>query len=111
MHLDRDDLICGAMKLISSTGLASCKAGGDGAFLGAHFATFLVAMQKNVVGTGVAQHVEAGVTGDLFGAVAPEHDFLSAESRTLTPICSRIEDFAVGLGILKRLAWARTNAC
>src|SRR6202522_2349659 len=44
-------------------------------FFHAHFAAHLIAVQKNVVAAGVAEHVDAGVAGDFFRAVAPEDDF------------------------------------
>src|SRR4029077_15157442 len=49
--------------------------GRHGAFPGAHFTADLVAMQKNVFRAGMAEDIDAGVAGDLFGAIAPEDDF------------------------------------
>ncbi len=49
---------------------------GEGALVHAAFTTALIAVEKNVVHAGMAQHIDTGIAGDLFGAIAPEDDFL-----------------------------------
>jgi hypothetical protein len=55
--------------------LGTAESGRHGAFLGAHFTTDFVAMQKNTVGAGMAQDIDARIAGDRFRAIAPENNF------------------------------------
>jgi hypothetical protein len=66
----------------------------------AHFATVLVAMQKDILSAGVAEDIDARVTGDVFGAVAPEDNlFLQVEHAHAD--LQAVEDVAVSIGIAK----------
>jgi hypothetical protein len=72
--------------------------GGDRAFLVAHFASVLVAMQQDVLSAGVAKDIDARVTGGVFGTVAPEDD-LSLQVENAHADLQAIEDVAVSIGI------------
>jgi hypothetical protein len=74
--------------------------GCEGAFSSAHFAADLIAMQKNVFGAEMAKDVDAGVAGDLFGAVAPEDDFFLQVDYAHADL-QAVEDIAISLGIGK----------
>ncbi|MGA8527821.1 MAG: hypothetical protein WA654_00410 [Candidatus Sulfotelmatobacter sp.] len=81
-------------------GFGVVQGGGDEALLVAHFTTVPVAMQKDVVSAGVAEDIDAGVTGDVFGAVAPEDNFFLQVEHAHADL-QAIEDVAVGIGIAK----------
>ena len=56
--------------------LTTMNSGCDGTFFGAHFATVLVAMLKDVIGAKVPQHIDAVVTGNFLRAITPENNSL-----------------------------------
>jgi hypothetical protein len=74
--------------------------GGDRAFLVAHFATVLVAMEKDVLGADVAEDIDTGITSNLFGAVAPEDDLLLQVENAYADL-QAVEDVAVSIGVAK----------
>src|SRR5258706_16322567 len=76
------------------------QSGSDGTFLVAHFTTDLIAVQKNVAGTRMAQHIDSGIAGDLFSAIAPENNFVLKIEHAHADL-QAVEDIAVGLGISK----------
>jgi len=81
---------------------------GNGTFFRAHFTTAVVAVLKNVVGAEVAQHLDAGKAGDLFGSIAPEDNFFLQIDYADANL-QAIEYVAVDVGILegRHGEWAR----
>ena len=73
---------------------------GDEALLVAHFTTVPVAMQKDVVGAGVAEDIDAGVTGDCSAPSLQKTIFCLQVEHAHADLES-IEDVAVGIGIAK----------
>src|SRR5208282_676286 len=80
--------------------------GGQRAASRAHFAAFLVAMEKNILRAGVPENIDSRVTRDLFGSIAPENNF-PVQIENADPDLQPVEDVAVNLGIFKR--WHRTD--
>src|SRR5580658_10498230 len=84
----------------SFNGFGIMQGGSHGTFSGAGFATDLVAVQENIFGAGMAEDIDAGIAGDLFGTVAPEDDFLLQIEDDDADL-QAIQDVAVDLGIFK----------
>ena len=97
------------MKVMASTGLARAGRWRWG-ISRCTFRNVLVAMQKNVVGAGVAEDIDAGVAGDLFGAVAPEDNFFLQVEHAHADL-QAVEDVAVSIGIAKGWHSWRKECC
>jgi hypothetical protein len=57
-------------------------------------------VQKNVLGAGVPQHIDARIPGDVFCAVAPERNLFLQINYADTDL-QPVEDVAVDLGIFE----------
>jgi len=57
-------------------------------------------MQKDVLGAGVAEDIDAGITSDVFSAIAPEDDLLLQVEHAHADL-QAVEDVAVSIGIVK----------
>ena len=57
-------------------------------------------MQKNILGAGVPQHIDARIPGDVFCAVAPERNLFLQINYADTDL-QLVEDVAVDLGIFE----------
>ena len=81
-------------------GFAIVKGRRHGAFPGTGFAIILVAMQENIFGARMAEDIDARVSGDLFGTITPENNFLMQIEHDDADLES-IEDVTVNLRIFK----------
>src|SRR5208282_1891529 len=82
---------------------------GERTLIGTHFTAALVTVLKNVVGAGVAEHIDARVARDLLRAVAPENN-LALEIENTDANLQAVEDVTVNVGVLESCHGARPNA-